>query len=241
MIPFTATSWRDTPYPSSSRKQGWRQFARLNASLGTRYIRAFILKRDVAEYIAAHEAAGVKLDTGLPGAALRRRRPSAAQEGPGHMAHHGRVLHGRGRGLCAGVLLDARQAGLQSAARPADYRLAVPDEGAGGEAGGRMSRKSVRGSTPAKCNAARWYDPEARLTYKNTEGYADPTCFFALCNVLRGEKAKKRGWQAASESDSRDAPKPYPAAGGGPAAAQSHRESASTHRSFTTTSEGNEI
>ena len=44
-------------------KQGWRQFTRLNASLGTRYIRAFILKRDVAEYIAAHEAAGVKLDT----------------------------------------------------------------------------------------------------------------------------------------------------------------------------------
>ena len=44
-------------------KQGWRRFARLNASLGTRYIRAFILKRDVAEYIAAHEAAGVKLDT----------------------------------------------------------------------------------------------------------------------------------------------------------------------------------
>ena len=31
-------------------KQGWRQFARLNASLGTRYIRAFILQRDVAEY-----------------------------------------------------------------------------------------------------------------------------------------------------------------------------------------------
>ena len=44
-------------------KQGWRQFARLNASLGTRYIRAFILKREVAEYIAAHEAASVKLDT----------------------------------------------------------------------------------------------------------------------------------------------------------------------------------
>ena len=43
-------------------KQGWRQFARLNASLGTRYIRAFILKRELAEYIAAHEAAGVRLD-----------------------------------------------------------------------------------------------------------------------------------------------------------------------------------
>ena len=44
-------------------KRGWRQFARLNRSLGKRYIRAFILKRDLAEYIAAHEAAGVKLDT----------------------------------------------------------------------------------------------------------------------------------------------------------------------------------
>lgn len=44
-------------------KQGWRQFAKLNSTLGSRYLRAFILKRDVAEYIAAHEAAGVKLDT----------------------------------------------------------------------------------------------------------------------------------------------------------------------------------
>lgn len=44
-------------------KQGWRQFARLNTSLGIRYIRAFILKREVAEYIAAHEAASIKLDT----------------------------------------------------------------------------------------------------------------------------------------------------------------------------------
>ena len=49
--------------PIDFTKQGWRQFARLNTSLGIRYIRAFILKRDVAEYIAAHEAAGVKLDT----------------------------------------------------------------------------------------------------------------------------------------------------------------------------------
>lgn len=44
-------------------KQGRRQFAKVNRSLGRRYIRAFILKRDLAEYIAAHEAAGVKLDT----------------------------------------------------------------------------------------------------------------------------------------------------------------------------------
>ena len=35
-------------------------------------------------------------------------------------------------------------------------------------------------------------DPEARLTYRNTEGYADPTCFYALCNVLRGEKKRHR-------------------------------------------------
>lgn len=44
-------------------KQGWRQFARLNSTLGSRYLRAFILKREVAEYIAAHEAAGIRLDT----------------------------------------------------------------------------------------------------------------------------------------------------------------------------------
>ena len=44
-------------------RQGWRQFARVNRSLGKRCIRAFHLKRELAEYIAAHEAAGVKLDT----------------------------------------------------------------------------------------------------------------------------------------------------------------------------------
>lgn len=79
------------------------------------------------------------------------------------MAHHGRVLHGRGRGICAGVLLDARQAGLQSAARPADYRLAQPDKSAGGEAGGRMSRKSV-GINTGKEQRCPLDDPDARLT-----------------------------------------------------------------------------
>ena len=49
--------------PIEFTRQGWRQFARLNNALGARYIRAFILKRELAEYIAAHEAAGVKLDT----------------------------------------------------------------------------------------------------------------------------------------------------------------------------------
>lgn len=44
-------------------KQGWRQFAAVNRRLAARYIRAFILKRELKQYIAAHEAAGVRLDT----------------------------------------------------------------------------------------------------------------------------------------------------------------------------------
>ena len=117
-------------------KQGWRQFARLNASLGTRYIRAFILKRDVAEYIAAHEAAGVKLDTGCQELRYDGGVHLLLRKVQGTWLITDVFLHGRGRCLCAGVLLDARQAGLQSAARPADYRLAQPDKSAGGEAGG---------------------------------------------------------------------------------------------------------
>ena len=44
-------------------KQGRRQFAAVNRRLATRYIRAFILKRELQQYIGAHEAAGVRLDT----------------------------------------------------------------------------------------------------------------------------------------------------------------------------------
>ena len=44
-------------------RTGWRQFARLNRSLGTRFIRAFILRYELAAYLAEHEAAGVHLDT----------------------------------------------------------------------------------------------------------------------------------------------------------------------------------
>lgn len=44
-------------------KRGWRQFAAVNRRLAARYIRAFILKRELKQYIAAHEAAGVRLDT----------------------------------------------------------------------------------------------------------------------------------------------------------------------------------
>ena len=54
-----------------------------------------------------------------------------------------------------------------------------------------MSRKQIKSNTgqEQRCPLD---DPEARLTYKNTEGYADPTCFYALCNVLREEKKQHR-------------------------------------------------
>ena len=44
-------------------RTGWRQLARLNRSLGARFIWAFILRYELAAYLAEHEAAGVKLDT----------------------------------------------------------------------------------------------------------------------------------------------------------------------------------
>lgn len=54
-----------------------------------------------------------------------------------------------------------------------------------------MSRKSIRIDT-GKEQRCPLDDPEARLSYKNTEGYADPTCFFALYNVMRQEKKQHR-------------------------------------------------
>lgn len=44
-------------------RSGWRQFVKLNRSLGTRFIQAFILRRELAFYIASYEAAGKGLDT----------------------------------------------------------------------------------------------------------------------------------------------------------------------------------
>lgn len=43
-------------------KTGWRQFAKLNSNLGARFIRAFIVKRELADYIYAHEAKSIQLD-----------------------------------------------------------------------------------------------------------------------------------------------------------------------------------
>ena len=44
-------------------KGGWRQFAKVNRTLGARFIKAFVLRHEVACYIAAHEDAGVQFDT----------------------------------------------------------------------------------------------------------------------------------------------------------------------------------
>lgn len=44
-------------------KSGWRQFAKLNRNLGARFIKGFILRRELTAYIAAHEKSGVHLDT----------------------------------------------------------------------------------------------------------------------------------------------------------------------------------
>ena len=44
-------------------KGGWRQFARVNRALGARFIKAFVLRHEVASYITAHEEAGVQFDT----------------------------------------------------------------------------------------------------------------------------------------------------------------------------------
>jgi hypothetical protein len=44
-------------------RSGWRQFAKMNRALGARFIKGFILRRELAEYIAAHEEQGIRLDT----------------------------------------------------------------------------------------------------------------------------------------------------------------------------------
>ena len=49
--------------PVSFTKRGFRQFARVNQLLGKSFIRAFVLYREVAAYIMAHEADGYHLDT----------------------------------------------------------------------------------------------------------------------------------------------------------------------------------
>lgn len=44
-------------------RSGWKQFSRLNRSLGARFIKAFVLRYELAAYLTEHETAGVLLDT----------------------------------------------------------------------------------------------------------------------------------------------------------------------------------
>ena len=45
-------------------RSGWRQYMKLNRSLGARFIRVFVLRYELAAYLTAHEAAGIELDEG---------------------------------------------------------------------------------------------------------------------------------------------------------------------------------
>ena len=47
-------------------RSGWRQFFKLNRSLGARFIRGFVLRYELAAYLTTHEAAGAELDEGHP-------------------------------------------------------------------------------------------------------------------------------------------------------------------------------
>ena len=44
-------------------RSGWRRLNRINQKLGALFIRPFVMKSELAEYIAAHEASGVHFDT----------------------------------------------------------------------------------------------------------------------------------------------------------------------------------
>ena len=44
-------------------RAGWQQLAQVNAALSICFLRAFLLKRELAAYIACHEAEGISLDT----------------------------------------------------------------------------------------------------------------------------------------------------------------------------------
>lgn len=42
---------------------GWRKLQRINSKLGAMFIRPFVMKDELADYIAAHEASGIRFDT----------------------------------------------------------------------------------------------------------------------------------------------------------------------------------
>lgn len=44
-------------------RSGWNKLNRINQQLGALFIRPFVMKNELAEYIAAHEASGIHFDT----------------------------------------------------------------------------------------------------------------------------------------------------------------------------------
>lgn len=44
-------------------RSGWRKLHQINRQLGALFIRPFVLENELAEYIAAHEASGIRFDT----------------------------------------------------------------------------------------------------------------------------------------------------------------------------------
>ena len=45
-------------------RSGWKKFMRINRSLGAKFIRAFVLKYELAVYLGEHEHSGAALDEG---------------------------------------------------------------------------------------------------------------------------------------------------------------------------------
>lgn len=45
-------------------RSGWKQFMRINRGLGVKFIRAFVLKYELAVYLGEHEHNGAALDEG---------------------------------------------------------------------------------------------------------------------------------------------------------------------------------
>ncbi len=60
---------RNSFYGIQFTRSGWKQFCKVNRSLAggalpsIRFIRAFVLKNELANYLTAHEAAGIRMDT----------------------------------------------------------------------------------------------------------------------------------------------------------------------------------
>ncbi len=58
-----AATWASTRVIIDFTRAGWRSFEKVNRILGAHYIRPFVLRNELAAYIAAHEAQGHHFDT----------------------------------------------------------------------------------------------------------------------------------------------------------------------------------